>query len=477
MKRNKANIYIGIILSFNMFLGSFAFAQEYINAPGIVSVQSTFSDGRYSIEQIAKKAKEKDVKVIILTDSLLRRWEYGVPPFRNIIKRRIEQNSVLTFGAERYFKRVNKVQKDFPNIVILPGVEITPFYFWDGSFFKRNLSLQNWHEQMLAVGLNIKDCEKLPVVTNYSRLPNKTGQILYFWPILTIFLGIWLIRKIKPYLLGSLMAGISAIFLINNLFFPISTCDQYHGNQGIKPYQDLIDYVNQKGGLIFWAHPEASYHQKIKDINIYTPAYAQDLLSAYDYTGFASLYVDIISITKPADIWDQILTQYCDGKRKKPVWGTGESDYEGKTKQQIDTVLTVFLVPQLNKAEVLEALKKGKMYAKLNNTENDFSLDKFVINDNTNKKQGYMGDEVMCRSNPRLFISGSCFTHPEDVVNIQLIRKGEVIEVFEVKGPTFAIEFEDNYFKPGEKIYYRLDINNPHSRIITNPIFVNFKLP
>jgi len=208
---------------------------------------------------------------------------------------------------------------------------------------------------------------------------------------------------------------------------------------------------------------------------VHTPAYPEDLVTAHNYTGFASLYQDNITITNPGDRWDQILIQYCEGKRKRPVWGLGEIDYHGVFKQ-IDTVQTIFLLPQLNREAALDALKRGRVYAKRNVKKNDFSLDRFVVSDSTGNEWGYMGDEVICQTKPRLHISGSCSTQPEEVISIQLIRCGEVIKVLEVKGLKFNIEFEDDYFRPEEKIYYRLNITSPHSIILSNPIFVKFLL-
>jgi hypothetical protein len=44
--------------------------------------------------------------------------------------------------------------------------------------------------------------------------------------------------------------------------------------------------------------------------------------------------------------------------------------------------------------------------------------------------------------------------------------------MFEEKLPV-QIEYIDQYFKPGEKIYYRIDIRGPGA-IVSNPIFATF---
>lgn len=55
---------------------------------------------------------------------------------------------------------------------------------------------------------------------------------------------------------------------------------------------------------------------------------------------------------------------------------------------------------------------------------------------------------------------------------IKLIRNGAVIKTFSGIDKT-VLEFEDEYFKIGEKVYYRLVIEG-RSKIVSNPIFVRF---
>jgi hypothetical protein len=58
----------------------------------------------------------------------------------------------------------------------------------------------------------------------------------------------------------------------------------------------------------------------------------------------------------------------------------------------------------------------------------------------------------------------------QDPVTVRMIRSGEVIERFEGQLP-MEIDFEDAYCKPGEKIYYRVDLHG-YGKLVSNPIFV-----
>jgi len=69
-------------------LGSIASAGEYIQLPGVIHVHSSFSSGQYSIGELVSRAGNKGLEVLILTDHDQVVMEYGLFPFRNLIKRR-----------------------------------------------------------------------------------------------------------------------------------------------------------------------------------------------------------------------------------------------------------------------------------------------------------------------------------------------------------------------------------------------------
>jgi hypothetical protein len=54
---------------------------------------------------------------------------------------------------------------------------------------------------------------------------------------------------------------------------------------------------------------------------------------------------------------------------------------------------------------------------------------------------------------------------------LRLIREGVVIKEISLKS-SIDMEMSDEYFKPGGKTYYRVDIND---RLVSNPIFVKME--
>jgi hypothetical protein len=81
----------------------------------------------------------------------------------------------------------------------------------------------------------------------------------------------------------------------------------------------------------------------------------------------------------------------------------------------------------------------------------------------------------MMRGNPVIRMSITADKAVPTAVKVRLIRSGELVKTFEGPLP-LKIEYEDAYEKPGEKIYYRMDMKG-HGIIVSNPIFFSFEAP
>jgi hypothetical protein len=467
--------------------------QELIQAPAAIHISSTVSDGKYSIDEIVEIARLNDVKVVIITDRELMRWEYGLWPLRNIIKKTVESNSVFKYGIKRYLNAIRKAQEKNPDMAIIPAVESAPFYYWEGNPFGNNLKMYNWHKHILAIGLDgVDDYRHLPVIGNRRALslPFRLKDVYRLWPVLILIVGVLYLRKRKfryrdlkghslgPYsrpwqIFGGVFIVIGFLFFLNNYPFCEFKFNQYQGDLGIMPYQNFIDYVNQRGGVTFWAHPEAEYIQKRGRVSIETRAHTGDLLEAKDYTGFAVFYEGYKKVGHPGGIWDDVLLQYCQGKRKSPIWAIAGLSYDqtGELSNRMKALRTVFLVPELNKAAVLEALKKGRMYAVKGGKSSQFILDRFIVTDSSTSAYAIMGEEIKLKGKPVIEISGQFLNNLKRNIEIKLIRNGQIIKTFEVSSP-FDISYQDDYEARQGKIYYRLEIESAGLLLVTNPIFV-----
>jgi hypothetical protein len=61
-----------------------------------------------------------------------------------------------------------------------------------------------------------------------------------------------------------------------------------------------------------------------------------------------SLKSDNITAIEPGGIWDDVLLEYCKGKRTRPVWGISTADFhkDGGAGVKLGDFSTIFLVPQ-----------------------------------------------------------------------------------------------------------------------------------
>jgi len=465
-------------------------ANEYSLVPGVIHLDSDVSGGEYSIKKLVEIAKSYEQEIVIITDHDNHEVTYGIWPLQNILKKTVKRDSIRTYGAKKYIADMEEAQKAYPEIVVIHGAEAIPFYYWEGSYQDNDLKLINLHKHILVIGLDkAKEYKNLPSIARGYPREFSTDILFSLWPLIFIIFATWLLlkkcRKKTRYrrnvyityswiniviCIISFLIGI--IFSINNFpFFP-QKYDQYHGNEGIGPYQEVIDYVNDKGGLTFWAHPEVEYKPtKIDNIELYTPSYQEDLLKAENYTGFAVFYEGMKYIGLPNGIWDKILVDYCNGTRKNPVWAIGEVDFEGDNRlEEIKHTQTFFLLKEKSRDAVLEALRKGRLYAARAVNDEFFLTDFSVANSNGNI--ALMGEEIKCSTPPKIKISFLYKRTKKRNIECQLIRMGKVIKTFNIDDTT-DIEYTDTDYGNQKKIYYRLIISEGNfAKIVSNPIFV-----
>ncbi|MHB9096570.1 MAG: hypothetical protein ACYC5X_01970, partial [Syntrophales bacterium] len=302
-------------------------------------------------------------------------------------------------------------------------------------------------------------------------------------PVLAAFGGVFLIALYFLFtpgwwrLSGVVLALVSAGFFVNIVLARPSLFDAYHGKQGAAPYQHFIDTMNQKGGLTFWNYPETrSGVRTLGPIQVRTLPYPEMLLETKNYTGFSALYGDTITITEPGNIWDMTLQQYCRGFREHPPWGIATADFhrEGEDGQRLGDYQTVLLLSERSLQEVLAALKGGKMYACQGKFPKIPRLDEFSVSAAEPDKapRTISGDELVLERNPRIRITVSGPPELKDAVQVRLIRSGTLIQTFKGTLP-LHIDYTDMLEKPGEKVYYRMDMTG-QGAIVSNPIFVTF---
>lgn len=459
--RKRINIFLFII-----FFGVFIFCEDFtkkINC--VLHVHSEFSGKKYTIGQIVELAKQNKIDCIVLNDHFLQKVEFGLWPVRQIIKRTVDLPSVVKFGIERYLYEIdcyNNMQKE---VLILAGVEVTPHYFFSAQ--EDSLIVNNLHKHILVVGLDKKETYlKMPVIGNEINI--KKFNFLYLWPVFGILLS--LILKSKT------LFFIFFVALLNNFPFLERKYSQYK-DFGELPYQNLIDYINRSDNkcIIIWAHPEASNYEdkrllkKIKNLKIFTQTkpYYDSLIKTFDYDGFSIFAEGYRKIGPPEGIWDKILLEYCEGKRKKPIWCYAELDF-GETDEYMYSRKNILFVKEKTTKDILFSLKNGNFYTVWRDATDELIISDFKICNHP----VIFGNRYKFESDILNFeFKVSSLNNEKKNVKVIIIKNGKILYKFENIITPQKIIFSDNNT---EKLsYYRvwIESNYPHM-LATNPIFV-----
>ncbi len=453
---------------------------DYFQVAGLIDTRTTHSDGTLSVAGLADLARARGFEVLFLNDHDRLAMAYGLPPFQNVLRLRKELNSINKNGAGTYIEAIRQARLKFKDLILIPGSESVPYYYWTGSYFNKDLTAHDHEKRILTIGLeNPEDYENLPMVHNgFSTRYVKRALpgVLFFFG--SLCLGLYLLTaKGSIRIAAFFLVVLSLLAILNTAPLRSSPYTPYMGNQGIEPYQHFIDHVGQKGGLTFWNYPETrSGVRPYGPIHLNTPPYPDVLEQARGYTGFAAIYGDTITITKPGHEWDKVLMAYCRGQRARPVWGIATADYHSEKEpgEKLGNFPTVFLVREKTKAAVLAAMRAGRMYAVRGPYPQRLILDEFSLCEPGCTQKALSGEEIQTGTPARIRIRLSSKNPVEKPAAVRLIRSGELIRTFKGSLP-LDIEFQDTFHQPGEKIFYRIDARAPGAgALVSNPIFVKF---
>ncbi|MBI5189869.1 MAG: hypothetical protein HZA22_04285 [Nitrospirae bacterium] len=459
-------------------------AEEYLHLPGVVHLQTEGASltGGMSVERMVAEVEKSGLGVAVITDHDNMRVEYGIFPLSGIIKKTAVATSIRTSGPDRYLAEIREAGERHPGVIVIPGTEAVPAYYWEGSYVGHDLSLHNWHRHILLIGMERpEDYEGLPSVGEGFPLKPGVSCIINLWPAALVISGVWLFRYnrkktvhfgassmtvlVRPYrAMGGLVfvAGVALIY--NNYPYCNARYDQYHGDQGYGPYQEVIDYAAVRGALTFWAHPDVKSDETYEGVRMETLPYPEAMLRTAGYTGFAAQQEGERFTAVPGGTWDRALMEYCKGTKEKPAWALGELDY--KEGGWMGDTQTVFLVKEKTKTEVMSAMREGRMYS----VTGDYKpvLRDFRVSDTATGGTATMGGEAACSGNPAVRVSMNVPGRwPRKLI---LIRDGKAIKTFEAAGDV-EISYEDKD-APGAGLgYYRLMVERG---IVTNPVFVRY---
>ncbi|RMF93413.1 MAG: PHP domain-containing protein [Candidatus Schekmanbacteria bacterium] len=471
-----------LFFHFFSFLSLFLFCISIcygMKIDGLIHLHSQFSTGRNSLEEIVDKAKEKGIKAVLMTDHDVIKVEYGIPPFRNIFKKDYELQSVTKRGASEYIEEIEDINKRRKNVVVIPGVESTAHYFWSGSIFNGNLTANNWQKHILLVGFHsAEEIDDLPVIHNGFSLryvKELTPKALFFLFAFILSFLLYFTGEKFAKAFGLICSIISLLLIINYHPFQSTLFNQYESNAGVIPYQELIDYANEKEILSIWAHPESYKEREINGVRMLTPKYVEDLLKTYNYTAFEGLYRDTATMIEAGKEWDILLLDFIRKERNKPIWTVGGIDYHGDEDEKIDEVKTIFITDNLSKKSIIQALKNGRCYAVRQSNSGEIVIDEFLLSDKEQVNEAEMGESLKVSGEAILSVMISEKYGKKEEAFLTIVRNGKIFIKKEIMLP-----FEKKFlFSAGsnDKGYFRLMVNfKDGGKAVSNPIFYNVSL-
>jgi hypothetical protein len=466
------------VLIFTLFLAGVVHSTDSppstgpLEARTAIHVHSSFSNGEYSILELARMAATEGVGVLVLTDSLLTTVNYGLWPLDRLGingLNRMVRPGVLDHGVDSYLAAVEEASKMYPDLVIVPGVEVAPYYRWVGRPWNR-LELHGFDHHLWVVGLDADALRNLPVIGNetwantrlrWSRLALPLGMLVIGCALL-----LW--RRNRKWRRWPILLLLAAALLVAVNNWPYGVLGDSYSRDPVEKRQAnqrLIDYVRDEGGLAYWSYPEAEYGEVLAGGAVMiSAAHPEDLVATDRYHGFEGLYGDEISATHPGKEWDQVLLGVLGGERDHPPAVVTGIDFHKRRKNGDgwDTLTggrTVLNLESFDVDGVLQALRTSQGYCTFQGQAERFRLDRFdvlVVPGGSLQVDMAMSWERDRPAGPRPF-------------QVELILDGEVA-VSEI----IELPFERRFVLEGSPgpHYVRMQANAGRlNRLLSNPLF------
>jgi len=456
--------------------------RAYSELVAVVHLHTSLGDGQATPLEMARSARGQGVDALVITDHLIERVAYAPWPIGNALGVSVSLPSVVSTGIARYFAALARAESD-AGILVLPGLEVSPYARWTGSLLDKSLELQGWHRHVLVIG--IEDPE---VVARLPAFGNRAGGCYGVWSMLFLLPAVALLwsgtrvarpvyresrlgrfrlrRRRVPWAEGCV--GVASLALLVAGFpFKVERFSPVGGDPGDAPFLGLEERVRALGGVTSWAHPEAAAERAAFGVRMATAPYPE-LVPRTDADAFGAFPEGVKTLLPAGGLWDTALREHLAGRRRTSPFALAELD-EHSAVRDIDfrILQTVFLARERSHAGVVEALRTGRMYARWT-PEAKAPLRLVAWSAGLPSGAAAIAGESV-RGDGTVAIHLSVAGGDGSTVTARLVRTGEVIWTTRAAPPFDATVNDD----PAGATYYRLDVEGAYPyRLISNPIFV-----
>ncbi|MDP3090764.1 MAG: hypothetical protein Q8N04_08815 [Nitrospira sp.] len=488
--------WIGLTLSGLVWSPMVSAAEQRVPLRVAIHVHSTASTGTLSLEALAARAEQQGLDGIVLSDNFSLEYEYGLQPLPGLLKKTVRYPSVLSYGVERYLEEIQSVQARHPQMVIVPGVEVAPYYYWTGSLWRGDLTMHDAQRNLLVVGLTrAEDYRALPARGNPASFTVDGASLVNAAPLLLVIPALFLWKPRRQMVEGwrepigaarrtvAVCCLVLAVATLVNAW-PLGTppFSSYESQLGYRPYQVLLNVANQRGAVVLWSMTEARDLQShafgpLGTVTVRTDAHPEALVLTGGYAGFGGLYQDTRTVTAAGGLWDQVIQAHKGTAQSAVPTMIGEIAFHGLADKgkDLDRVVTTVFAKERSVAAVLEAIRSGHAYAV---AEGDhrvmLTLDEFSLACDCDRATVGIGERVALPSGSHAIATVRLSArdgkpHP---VTLRLIRSGEIVGMTKAETPVHY-QLADAQPVPDGGTYYRLEVIGQSGELLTNPVYVD----
>ena len=382
---------------------------------------TVYSDGRYQPADLLELARRQGIAILAYTDHREGKIRVGPALW-------IDAGGVEKYGYQKYWDMLAGIQKQAAaqDMIVTRGVELSSPWMYNSGVFP-DLVINDQARHFTVYGITD------PAVLD----------------------GMPALRSIK-----SLRPEVAP---------------------GDTPTEAVFDYLAAHGGIVFAAHVDEMQDEWAANIHILTPPRQWDI-RLRNVSGFAAYNNGFGPRTvAPGALWDSALAEYLAGMRERPLWVISDSDFHGRG-DSLDDEITVFYLREFTEADVLAAMREGRMVAMQGPTLQDVYVSEWSASDGAQRNPVMLGETVRVKAAPVIR-----FARSKDLTGIKtrLIRNGKLVREVDGGRLTFTDEEQGKLREPA---FYRVEIIGPLgyqgerrdlagtvSILLTNPIFVRFQ--